>query len=669
MSLFYPHADGTLDRADWRDIRNYQSYKTPILYLSGSIAGMTKDTKATLNYIWGDRAGSCTAKWQGSSAVTLPGRYKNLTITFDEAFEAVSGWGAQKKYCFKANWVDPSHARNVVSAKLWGQMVKSRVTANAKLNTLPNGGAIDGFPVIISLNGKFHGLYTWNIPKDGWMFGMTESGQQFIVGAEYNNNGATAFKGLATFETDSNGEVDFEVEFSSDDKTDWVLTSINRLLAAVKDSDGTNIQCGITPYLDWDSAIDYYILSVLISNYDGQFRNYLLYSHDGVKIGISAYDMDVVYGNRATGKYFYPADTSAPTFASFSANHKLFELIWTYMRPQLRDRFNELVGGILSEASVANEFTNFVLGIPLPVYVDNERLWNQIPSGAANNIGQILNFYRMRLEYAKEWIKDTAGEKDLPTQIDPDAPIIYTVSNSLTGCTTSNSAKTATEKTAYKATITANDGYTLDGATVSVKMGGVDISSTVYSNGVISIGSVTGNVSITVSAVVVAEDTYTNQMPISIGTDGEVYNGVGWKGGMRLSASSGDEKAKENTGITGFIPVKSGYICRFMDTGSRLLWNEEGGSAGNCAVVYYNQSFGWLGSFTLQPAYYGICGTNATPAVSGIDPVGSTADGGIVTFTVPNNADIAYVRLGMSCVAVNGSDLADLIFTVNEEIK
>lgn len=587
MNLFYPKKDGTMVRAEWNDIHNYESYKIPILYLSGSIAGMTKDNKVTLNYIWGDRVGSCTAKWQGSSAVTLPGRYKNMTVTFDNAFEAVSGWGVQKKYVLKANWVDPSHARNVVSAKLWGQMVKSRATANAKLNALPNGGAIDGFPVIVALNEKFHGLYTWNIPKDGWLFGMTESGQQFIVGAEYNNNGATAFKGLATFETDSNGEVDFEVEFSSDERTDWVLTSINRLLAAVKDSDGTNIQYGITPYLDWDSAIDYYILSVLISNYDGQFRNYLLYSHDGVKIGISAYDMDVVYGNRATGKYFYPADTSAPTFAGFAAGHKLFELIWTYKRPQLRERFNELVGGILSEASVSNEFTNFVLGIPLPIYVDNERLWNQIPSGAANNIGQILNFYRMRLECAKEWIKDIAGEKELPEQIDPDAPV---------------------------------------------------------------------------------GPEYTNQMPISIGTDKKVYNGKGWKGGIRLSASSGTEKDQVNVGATGFIPVKSGDVIRFKDGGQNqhLMWNETGSTTGSCAIVYYDASFAWLGALTIQPSYYGICGTNTTPSCP--VPSGTTEDGGVVSCTVPTNANIAYVRICMSTNESDGSAMADIIVTVNEEI-
>lgn len=663
MNLFALKNDGTMNRADWRDIRNYESFKIPILYLSGSIAGMTKDDKVTLNYIWGDRVGSCTAKWQGSSAVTLPGRYKNMTITFDTAFEAVAGWGVQKKYVLKANWVDPSHARNVVSAKLWGQMVKSRATANTKLNALPNGGAIDGFPVIVSLNGKFHGLYTWNIPKDGWMFGMDESGQQAIVCAELNNNGAVAFKGLATFEADSNGEVDFEVEFSSDDQTDWVLTSLNRLLAAVKDSDGTNIQYGITPYLDWDSAIDYYILSVLIANYDGVWRNYLLYTYDGVKFGISAYDMDVVYGNRATGKYFHSADTSAPTFTDFAGMHKLFNLIWTYKRPQLRERFNELVGGILSEASVANEFTNFVHGIPLPVYVDNERLWNQIPSGASSSIWQILNFYRMRLEYSKEWIKDTSGEKSLPNQVDPDAPIVYTVSNALTGCTTSNKATTVTEKTAYNATITAADGYTLDGATVSVKMGGVDITNTAYSNGVISIGSVTGNVSIIVAAVAEVVERYTNQMPISIDADKGVYNGKGWKAGCRLSSSSGTEKTDTDySGVTGFMPVKSGDVVRFKDSSELqlLLWNEPGQSGSN-NIVYYDKSFAWLGAFTLQPAYYGIC-------AAGNDTTGTTDKGGIVTFTVPNNSEIAYVRITIGGSRSSGEDIQYLIVTVNEEI-
>lgn len=659
--------DGSAKKKNWRAIENYQSYNIPILYLDGSTGAMTKDTSVTMSYIYGARSGTCTLKWQGASSILRP--KKNYTIKFDTAFEAVSGWGKQKKYVLKANFVDSSHARNIVCAKLWGQIVKCRNPANETLNALPNGGAIDGFPVIISLNGRFYGLYTWNIPKDGWMFGMDETGQQAILCAEYNNNGATAFKGLATFEEDSNGEVDFELEYSSDDQSDWVLTSVNRLLAAVMDSDGTNITYTIGKYLDWASAIDYYIHAVLTCNYDGIWRNYLLYTHDGIKWGFGCYDMDVVLGLRAMGKYFYPADMSV-TFADVAGMHKVFELIWKYMRPQLRARYNELRASAMSEYNVTNEFYNFACGIPLPLYVDDARLWNTIPSTSANTTDQIVNYYDFRCRNADKWIAVTAGETDLPEQVDPDTPEVYTVSNSLTGCATSNNASTVTEGDAYTATISAADGYTLEGATVKVSMGGTDITSTAYSGGVITIAEVTGNVVIAITAQAVAADSYTNVVPTAIDTDGSIYNGVGWKGATRLSASSGSEKTQDNAGVTGFISVKSGDIVRFKDSQTKLLWNEDGMVSGHCAVVYYDATFAFLGSVTLQPAYYGILAadTSGSVGISGVDPTGTTADGGIVTIAVPDNASIAYIRLGMSCVATDGSNLADLIVTVNEEI-
>ena len=79
----------------------------------------------------------------------------------------------------------------------------------------------------------------------------------------------------------------------------------------------------------------------------------------------------------------------------------------------------------------------------------------------------------------------------------------YTVTNTLTGCTTNNAAASVTENAPYSATITASSGYSLTGATVSITMGGTDITSTAYNNGAISIASVTGNLIITVTAVAV----------------------------------------------------------------------------------------------------------------------------------------------------------------------
>lgn len=82
-------------------------------------------------------------------------------------------------------------------------------------------------------------------------------------------------------------------------------------------------------------------------------------------------------------------------------------------------------------------------------------------------------------------------------------PGVYAVTNNLTGCSNSNSANSVTEGSSYSGTITASAGYMMTGATVSITMGGVDITSTAYSNGTIFIASVTGVLVISVTAVAV----------------------------------------------------------------------------------------------------------------------------------------------------------------------
>lgn len=82
-------------------------------------------------------------------------------------------------------------------------------------------------------------------------------------------------------------------------------------------------------------------------------------------------------------------------------------------------------------------------------------------------------------------------------------PGVYAVTNNLTGCSNSNTAASVTDGGSYSGTITASSGYTLTGATVSITMGGTDITGIAYSNGTISIASVSGALVITVTAVAV----------------------------------------------------------------------------------------------------------------------------------------------------------------------
>lgn len=106
-----------------------------------------------------------------------------------------------------------------------------------------------------------------------------------------------------------------------------------------------------------------------------------------------------------------------------------------------------------------------------------------------------------------ETLWNASGE-DIPDVPDvPDVPTVtkYTITRELVNITSNNSASSVAENASYTATLTADDGYTLD--SVVVTMGGVDVTADVYANGVISIPAVTGNVEIVASAVLVEETT------------------------------------------------------------------------------------------------------------------------------------------------------------------
>ena len=81
--------------------------------------------------------------------------------------------------------------------------------------------------------------------------------------------------------------------------------------------------------------------------------------------------------------------------------------------------------------------------------------------------------------------------------------VYYIITNNLTNVSNSNSDGAVAENTSYSATLTVNDGYEMESVTVT--MGGSDITATAYANGVVTIENVTGNVVITANATATQE--------------------------------------------------------------------------------------------------------------------------------------------------------------------
>ena len=366
------------------------AYNLPILSLDGDVSTMTKDNAVDLAYRYDGKSGTCSVKWQGSSSLAYP--KKNYTIKFDQAFEAKTGWGEQKKYCLKANWIDFSHSRNVVNALLWGRIVASRNPANETLADCPNYGAVDGFPVCIMLNGEFMGVYTFNIPKDAWMMNMGSGTNEAILCAG-NACPTNFFKAPATLI----GENDLEIEYiTNEDDTAWAVTSVNNLINACINSDGTDLDTTIATMLDWESAIDYYIFVALLRGDDMVGKNYLLNTYDGTKWFFGAYDMDCTYGLHWDGSKWLNAG-GGMTIINAANAHRVFELIKTYKTDALKARYSALRSGALNENIVAELFWNFYGGIPKPMLDEDNRKWPGIPNTSVNNVYQILEWYRRRV--------------------------------------------------------------------------------------------------------------------------------------------------------------------------------------------------------------------------------------------------------------------------------
>lgn len=94
--------------------------------------------------------------------------------------------------------------------------------------------------------------------------------------------------------------------------------------------------------------------------------------------------------------------------------------------------------------------------------------------------------------------------KDVIEEPVPPTPVVkHTVTNTLSHVTTSNEATQITDGEAYSATLTAEEGYNLTetGASVTVTMGETDITATAYDGGVITIASVTDDLTIEATAV------------------------------------------------------------------------------------------------------------------------------------------------------------------------
>lgn len=123
-----------------------------------------------------------------------------------------------------------------------------------------------------------------------------------------------------------------------------------------------------------------------------------------------------------------------------------------------------------------------------------------IPSGGGGEITDDLKEALLQLAEKIAYVdaNGTTYYNDLYEALYGTAPTTYTVTNNLTHVTNSNSAISVSQGGSYTGTLSCASDYQI--TTVTITMGGVDVTGTSYSGGTITIANVTGNIVITAVA-------------------------------------------------------------------------------------------------------------------------------------------------------------------------
>ena len=248
---------------------------------------------------------------------------------------------------------------------------------------------------------------------------------------------------------------------------------------------------------------------------------------------------------------------------------------------------------------------------------------------------------------------------DLENALGGSETVSYTITNNLTNVTNSNSAGSIQEKTAYIASLTAVDGYTLDSVTVT--MGGLDVTADVYADGVINISSVTGDVEIVASAIAASTEPVLNTDGLVFDYDFrtarmESYNLSGWGNVYKTVDKTGTgllfgtaESTGDGVGLADYnflehrlvssetqkLTLGSSYTAQFLYRSQTL-----GGTRAQPDMLNWAYNTNFINKIYLKPKY--LVDTTETTVTDTAEVSIDVADYAVITYVVDGTKLTVY---------------------------
>lgn len=356
-----------------------------------------------------------TLEVQGASSAIYP--KKNWTIAFFKDAEyskeyefRIGNLVPHSEYVFKANWIDATHCRNIVSNRLWEQFIQARsgypkrecevaydATDTDVMHRIDTGALchVEGFPCVLYINDEFYGIGDFNIGKKR---------------ANYNLNKSSA--------TQVQMQAEQHIDFLNFEKstTKWEIrnpkngtfNSVESIVApwfASNDPTDADFKTNFQTTHDLQNAIDYLIFIEMLYADDCVDKNFQLTTWDGEKFYLLPYDLDTTFNLWWDGsKYTDPSDPSVvhSTNNVTQSAMDFWDGFLDAYRTEIAARYNELKSkGVISVDNIYNLCTELTRKYGKDLFQKEQTKWPTIPSNTQihTSVSQILDWIEDRITW------------------------------------------------------------------------------------------------------------------------------------------------------------------------------------------------------------------------------------------------------------------------------
>lgn len=306
----------------------------------------------------------------------------------------LSSWQNTNKFNLKANWIDATQSRNIVSARLIKDALTTvgleKPSQTSSLLQTEGLGQIDGMPVELYFNYGYYGLCTLNTKKDDLTFGMdSKNTEQEVLSTEV---GAADFMNSA--KTIDGKDWSTEIH---DTATDDIKANLKAFQDFVTNSSDADFKAKIHDYIDVKSVMIEVLYGWLSHEWDYYSKSELLATWNAGKYWyLIPYDMDSTWGLLWNGSkvdidddWFSFANANSSNTAIINSQNKLHERIVKVFNQELKTLAQQLRMTVWSNQAIIERFKQFIDEVPVEIYRKNAERWSDIPSLKTTSFRQL----------------------------------------------------------------------------------------------------------------------------------------------------------------------------------------------------------------------------------------------------------------------------------------